>query len=78
MVMDIHPIDGPTLNRVWWALEGGNAMTPKLIYMNGGYRVEVSGTIVVRLPDGREVCRYPVERVSDAVDLADELAEQAA
>lgn len=52
--------------------------TPRVIYSRGGCRVEIQGAIVVRLPDGREVGRYPVERVSDAVDLADELAERQA
>jgi hypothetical protein len=51
-------------------------MKTNLIYRNSGVRVEVRGTIIVRLPDGREIARYPVERVEDAINFADELAER--
>ena len=48
------------------------------VYRKNGNRVELEGnTLTVYADDGRVMDRYPVTRVQDAVDAADELARLA-
>jgi hypothetical protein len=50
----------------------------RVIYRNKGVAVEVVGTLIVRLPNGSVVDRYPVEEIESAIDTADEVAEKLA
>lgn len=46
------------------------------IYRREGIRVVATGTLAVVLPSGIIVDRYPLSDVSEAVQMADTLAEQ--
>jgi hypothetical protein len=53
-------------------MTGGNMA--KVIYINNGCQVEVTGSLIVRLPDGRIADRYNVNEVEVAIETADEIA----
>lgn len=50
----------------------------QIIYTKNGIRVEIHGSLIVRLPDGRILYKFDVGEVNAAIETADEIAEKLA